>query len=69
MVSERERRMAVLGPHVFDRVPLVEAAADAGVPLRTAERWLANYLADGSTARSGRSDLAKRRGYLWSWSS
>jgi len=61
VVSERERRMAVLGPHVFDRVPLVKAAADAGVPLRTAERWLAAYTADGSTARSGRSDRTRRR--------
>ncbi len=53
--------MAVLGPHVFDRVPLIKAAADAGVPLRTAERWLAAYTADGSTARSGRSDRTRRR--------
>ena len=61
MVPEREQRMAVIGPHVFDRVPLIKAAADAGVPLRTAQRWLASYLADGSTTRSGRSDRTKRR--------
>ena len=53
--------MAVLGPHLFDRVPLIKAAADAGVPQRTAERWLAAYTADGSTGRSGRSDRARRR--------
>lgn len=61
MVSERERRMAVLGPHVFDGVPLARAAADAGVPRRTAARWLLSYTADGSTARSGRSDRTRRR--------
>ena len=61
MVSERERRMVVLGPHVFDGVPLARAAADAGVPRRTAARWLLAYTADGSTARSGRSDRARRR--------
>jgi len=59
VVSERERRMAVLGPHVFDGVPL--APADAGVPRRTAARWLLAYTADGSTARSGRSDRTSRR--------
>ena len=61
MVTERERRMAVLGPHVFDGVPLARAAADAGVPRRTAARWLLAYAADGSTARSGRSDRTRRR--------
>ncbi len=61
MVSERERRMAVLGLHVFDGVPLARAAADAGVPRRTAQRWLLAYTADGSTARSGRSDRTRRR--------
>lgn len=29
--------------------------------VRTAERWLAAYTADGSTARSGRSDRTERR--------
>jgi len=61
VVSERVRRMAVLGPHVFDGVPLARAAADAGVPRRTAARWLLAYRADGATARSGRSDRARRR--------
>ena len=53
--------MAVLGPHVFDGVPLRRAAADAGVALRTAERWLAAYRAGGLDARPPRSDLGGRR--------
>ena len=53
--------MAVLGPHVFDGIPLSRVAAEVGVPLRTAQRWLAAYLADGSTGRSGRSDRNSRR--------
>jgi len=53
--------MAVLGPHVFDSVPLMRAAAAAGVPIRTAQRWLAAYSSDGSVERSGRSDRSTRR--------
>jgi len=40
-------RMAVLGPHVHEGVPLVQAASAAGVPLRTAQRWIAAYLTQG----------------------
>ena len=52
-----DERMAVLGPHVHDGVPLVQAASAAGVPLRTAQRWLAAYLAEGAVGlrRSPRS--------------
>jgi putative transposase len=39
-----DERMTVLGPHVHDGVPLVQAASAAGVPLRTAELWLTAYL-------------------------
>src|ERR1700712_1637698 len=53
--------MAVLGPYVFDGVPLAQAAADAGVPRRTAARWLLAYTSDGSTARSGRPDRTRQR--------
>lgn len=55
--------MSVLGPHVFDGVPLIRSAAAGGVPLRTAQRWLARYTADGAAglARAGRSDRARRR--------
>src|SRR5450755_3710836 len=61
--DDLEARMSVLGPHVFDGVPLVRSAAAAEVPLRTAQRWLAAYAADGATglARAPRSDRAKRR--------
>lgn len=61
--GERDRRMAVLGPHVFDGVPLATAAMKAGVPLRTAQRWLAAYRAGGGQAlvRRGRSDHGGHR--------
>jgi putative transposase len=56
-------RMSVLGPHVFDGVPLMRSAAGAGVPLRTAQRWLAAYTAGGAAglSRAPRSDRAQRR--------
>ena len=40
-------RFAVLRPHLEDGVPLTRAATAAGVPLRTAPRWLARYDAGG----------------------
>ena len=50
--TEEERqeamgRFAVLRPHINDGVPLPEAARDAGVPLRSVQRWLARYRATG----------------------
>jgi hypothetical protein len=36
-------RMLVLRPHLEHGVPLARAATDAGVPIRTARRWLAAY--------------------------
>ncbi len=53
-----DERMAVLGPHLFDAVPLRRAAEQAGVPLRTARRWLAVYRSEGSAGlfRATRSD-------------
>ena len=61
--SSLEGRMAVLGPHVFDGVPLMRAAKRAGVPLRTAQRWLAAYQAGGAVglSREGRSDRGGHR--------
>jgi hypothetical protein len=32
--GDLDRRMSVLGPHVFDGAPLMRSAAAAGVPLR-----------------------------------
>jgi len=37
----------VLRPHLEDGVPLAKAAATAGVPVRTAVRWLTRYRAGG----------------------
>lgn len=56
-------RYEVLRPHLDDTVPLPRAAADAGVPLRTAERWLARYRRGGlaALARPVRSDADTRR--------
>ena len=56
-------RFAVLRPHLEDSVPLARAADAAGVPLRTAQRWLARYRRDGlaGLARRGRGDAGARR--------
>jgi putative transposase len=56
-------RFAVLRPHLEDGVPLTRTARDAGVALRTAQRWLARYRADGlaGPARQPRSDQGQRR--------
>lgn len=56
-------RFAVLRPHIQDGVPLTRAAAQAGVPLRSARRWLARYRSGGLPAlgRKARSDQGERR--------
>jgi putative transposase len=56
-------RWRVLRPHVEGGVPLTAAARAAGVPLRTARRWLKRYRADGlaGLARRGRRDRGGRR--------
>ncbi|MBM0236156.1 helix-turn-helix domain-containing protein [Micromonospora sp. ATA32] len=38
-------RWRVLRPHLEDGVPLPRAAGEAGVVLRTAQRWLTRYRA------------------------
>lgn len=55
-------RWALLRLHVEDGVPLAEVARQAGVPLRTAQRWLARYRAEGlvGLARQPRSDQGRR---------
>jgi len=40
-------RFAVLRPHLENGVPLTHAAAAAGIPVRTAGRWLARYCQSG----------------------
>lgn len=56
-------RLAVLRPHLDDGVPLTRTAAAAGVPLRTAQRWLTHYRRDGAAglARRIRCDAGGRR--------
>ena len=56
-------RFAVLQPHLEADVPLARAARQAGVPVRTAERWLARYRQRGlaGLARPIRRDAAVRR--------
>src|SRR5664279_2532757 len=62
LVSELGR-LAVLNPHLHDGVPLAEAARRAGVPRRTATRWLAAYQANGleGLRRLDRADRGGRR--------
>lgn len=57
------QRFAILQPHLEDDVPLAQAARHAGVPVRTARRWLARYRKIGFTglAHSVRSDAAAHR--------
>lgn len=60
--AEFAKRMAVLRPFLIDDVPLAKAAADAGIPIRTARRWLARYRAGGPAAleRPTRPEAGKR---------
>ena len=62
-MSELDGRLAVLNPHLHDGVPLAEAARRAGVPRRTATRWLAAYQANGldGLRRADRADRGGRR--------
>ena len=60
---EAVARLAALRPALEDEVPLSRAADEAGVPLRTAQRWLARYRRDGlvGLARPTRRDAGRRR--------
>jgi len=68
-LDERRReqavaRFAVLRPHLEEGVALTRAAGHAGIPVRTAERWLAHYRRGGlaGLARSAhRRDAGMRR--------
>ncbi len=67
-LTEEQRRQAMerfdmLRPHVDEGIPLSEAARDAGVPLRSAQRRLARYHATGlvDLARTKRSDTGDRK--------
>ena len=56
-------RFAVLRPHLEESVSLTRAAGEAGIPIRTVERWLARYRQGGlaSLVRSPRRDAGVRR--------
>ncbi len=56
-------RWALLRPHLEDGVALAALARQAGVPLRTAQRWLAQYRECGlvGLAHQPRSDRGARR--------
>lgn len=56
-------RFAVLRPHLEHGVPLPRAADEAGVAVRTAQRWLTRYRSAGlvGLARLPRIDLGRRR--------
>lgn len=56
-------RFAVLRPHLEAEVPLARAARLAGVPGRTAQRWLSRYRANGlvGLARPVRRDAGNRK--------
>ncbi len=56
-------RWRVLQPVIEDGVPLTRAAAAAGVPLRTASRWLTDFREHGlaGLARTPRSDRGQPR--------
>ncbi len=56
-------RYHFLRPTLEDTIPLARVARDAGVPVRTARRWLAAYQRDGliGLARRSRADRAQPR--------
>jgi putative transposase len=64
--TQREQamvRFAVLRPHLEQGTPLPQAASQAGVAVRTAQRWLVRYRSGGLTglARGTRSDAGRRK--------
>ncbi len=56
-------RYQILRPHLEDTVPLSRVVKDAGIPLRTAQRWVANYkkLGWAGLCRSKRKDSGTHR--------
>ena len=67
-LSQPRRRRAFdryrkLRPHLEQAVPLTRVAAEAGLPLRTAQRWVSRYRRFGlaGLSRAARADQGKRR--------
>lgn len=61
--DEAMMRFELLRPHLEDSVPLALAARTAGVPVRTARRWLARFQLEGvaGLCRAERIDRGQRR--------
>jgi putative transposase len=53
--QERTRALGMLQPYIEHDVPLTHVARHHGIPLQTAQRWLAQY------RRSGFAGLARRQ--------
>lgn len=62
-IKEAMARYAMLKPHLEDGVPLPQAAGNANIAIRTAQRWLAQYRDVGlrGLARSARADSGHRK--------
>lgn len=63
VADEAMRRFAVLRPHLEEGVPLAASARTAGVPTRTAQRWLARFESSGlkGLSRRARFDQGGRK--------
>ncbi len=61
--AEAMERFRRLRPHLEDGVPLAAVAREAGLPLRTLERWIQRYRTQGLTglARTPRADRGRHR--------
>ncbi|MET3721985.1 transposase InsO family protein [Arthrobacter sp. UYEF21] len=55
-----EERAALLRQHLDDGVPLARISGQAGIPLRTLQRWTAGFRAGGSVAALGRRPRSDR---------
>lgn len=60
---DQARRLALIHAHLDDGVPMTSAARDAGVPIRTARRWLARFRDAGPAGLTPkpRSDAGARK--------
>jgi putative transposase len=55
-----EERAALLRQHFDDGVPLARISGQAGIPLRTLQRWTAGFRVGGSVAALGRQPRSDR---------
>jgi putative transposase len=61
--DEAMEKFTILRPHLQDGIAQVEVARASNVPLRTIQRWVAQYKSDGlmGLARQARADAGSRR--------